>query len=61
MQNAENAGKYKNRVFQCNLCGWAHSSKSSVKAPQHADECPAIWIFEDWKPQTLEDLKFLKS
>ena len=60
-RNATAAEKYKNRVFKCKLCGWAYSNKYAKKAKEHGEECPAVWIFEDWKPQTLEALKFMKS
>ena len=64
-QNAENAVKYKNRVFKCNLCGWAHSIKSRVKALQHENECTAMWIFDGsqkrLKSQSLWNLSHLKS
>ena len=55
------AEKYKNRVFKCKLCKWAYSNNYAQKAKDHADECPAIWIYEDWKPQKQEKLKFIKS
>ena len=55
------AEKYKNRVFKCKLCGWAYSNKYAKKAKEHAEECPAIWIYQDWKPQKLETLKLIKS
>ena len=38
-----------------------HSNKASTKFEEHKDECPAIWIFEEWQPQKLQDLKFIKS
>ena len=60
-RDAASAEKYKNRVFKCKLCRWAYSNKYAPKAKEHKEECPAIWIFQDWKPQKLEDLKFIKS
>ena len=56
-----NAEKYKKRAFQCKLCKWGHSNKASKKVAEHEENCPAIWIFEDWQPQPLADLKFVKS
>ena len=56
-----NAEKYKSRAFQCKICKWGHSNKASKKVEEHKDECPAVWIFEEWQPQPLEDLKFVKS
>ena len=55
------AEKYKNRVFNCKLCGWAYSNKYAAKAKKHQEQCPAFWIYESWKPQKLEALKFVKS
>ena len=55
------AEKYKNRAYKCDLCGWAYSNKSHEKVDEHETDCPAIWIYEDWEPQTLQDLKFVKS
>ena len=60
-RDAAAAEKYKNRVFKCALCSWAYSNKYAPKAKQHAEECPVVWIFQDWKPQKLEALKFIKS
>ena len=60
-RDAASAEKYKNRVFKCKLCGWAYLNKYAPKAKEHKTECPAIWIFQDWKPQKLEALKFIKS
>ena len=55
------AAKYKSRTFKCRLCGWAYSDKYKDKAKSHAAKCPAIDIYKKWKPQKLEDLKFIKS
>ena len=60
-RDAGAAEKYKNRVFKCKLCGWAYSNKYAKKAKEHGEECPAIWIYQDWKPQKLETLKFIKG
>ena len=56
-----NAEKYKTRAFQCRICKWGHSNKASKKVEEHKDECPAVCIFEEWQPQPLENLKFVKS
>ena len=56
-----NAEKYKNRAFQCKICKWGHSNKGCKKVAEHEENCPAIWIFEDWQPQPLADLKFVQS
>ena len=56
-----NAEKCKGRAFQCKICKWEHSNKASKKVEEHKDKCPAVWIFEEWQPQPLEDLKFVKS
>ncbi len=53
--------KYANRAYKCDLCGWAYSDKYAKKAKLHAANCPAVWIFEDWKPQKLEALKSVQS
>ena len=55
------AAKYAKRAFRCKLCKWGYSNKYGDKAKEHAEDCPAVWIYEDWKPQTIEDLKFIKS
>ena len=60
-RDAASSEKYKNRVFKCKLCCWACSNKYAPKAKEYKEERPAIWIFQDWKPQKLEDLKFIKS
>ena len=56
-----NVEKYKSRAYQCSLCKWGHSNKSSDKVAEHEDDCPAYWIFQDWQPQPLASLKFVKS
>ena len=43
-----NAEKYKKGAFQCKLCKWGHSNKASKKVADHEENCPAIWIFENW-------------
>ena len=60
-RKSDSAAKYANRAFQCQICKWGYSDKYKDKAKEHAEECPASWIFEEWKPQSLEDLKFIKS
>ena len=55
------AEKYINRVFNCKLCGWAYSNKYVPKAKKHNEKCAAFWIYESWKPQKLEALKFVKA
>ena len=37
------------------------SNKASMKVADHKDNCPAIWIFEDWQPQSLTDLNARES
>ena len=54
-------GGAKNWAFKCALCGWGYSNKSHPKVAEHNEDCLAIWIFEEWSPQTLADLKFVKS
>ena len=39
----------------------ASLNKYAPKAKKHRDDCPAVWIFNDWKPQTLQALTFVKS
>ena len=56
-----NAEKYKKGAFQCKLCKWGRSNKASMKVAGHEENCPSIWIFEDWQPQPLACLKFVKS
>ena len=50
-------------LFQSNLLPKMsiRKNKYATKAKVHKKECPAIWIFQDWKPQKLEALKFIKS
>ena len=60
-RKAGNAEKYKRRVFKCPLCSWGYSNKYAAQAKKHKDDCPAHWIFEQWQPQNLQDLKFIKS
>ena len=55
------AEKYKNRVFVCKFCGWAYSNKYAPKVNEHSKECPSMFIFNNWQPQKLEALKFMKS
>ena len=41
-----------------------YSNKTHPKVAehiQHKDECPGVWIYEEWQPQKLEDLKFIKA
>ena len=52
---AGTAEKYKKRAFQCKICGWGYSNKTHKKVAQHKDECPGVWIYEEWQPQKLED------
>ena len=56
-RTAETAEKYKDWVFKCTICGWAYFNKYVPKFEKHAEECSAFWIFNDWKPQTLESLE----
>ena len=56
-----NSEKYKKQNFQCKLCTWGHSNKTSKKVANHEESFPSIWIFEDWQKQPLADLKFVKS
>eukprot|EP00493_Phyllostaurus_siculus_P013995 UN14206 len=51
----------KNRVFVCKLCGWAYSNKYAPKVKEHSKECPSMFIFNNWQPQKLEALQFMKS
>ena len=60
-RNPDNAEKYASRAYKCNICGWAYSDKSKDKAKAQASDCPSSWIYEEWKPQKLESLKFLKA
>ena len=39
------AENYKNRVFKCKLCGWAHSNKYAPKVKEHSKECPSMFVF----------------
>jgi len=55
------AEKYKNRFFICKLCSWAYSNKYAPKVKEHSKECPSMFIFNNWKLQKLEALKFIKS
>ncbi len=55
------AERYAKRAYKCPLCGYGHSSQYSDKAKAHDEECPSLWIFEDWQPQDLQALKFIKS
>ena len=57
----ENAEKYRSRAFQCKICKCGDSNKASMKAEKHKGEYPSVWIFEEWQPQPLADLKFVKS
>ena len=54
------ASKLSNATY-VTVCGWGYSNKSAPKLAEHKEDCPAIWIFEEWKPQPLEKLKFVKS
>ena len=45
-EKKKNAKKYKKRAFQCKLCKWGYSMKTSEKVKENANECPARWIFE---------------
>ena len=60
-RKADAAEKYKKRVFVCKLCGWAYSNKYAPKVKEHSKECPSMFIFNNWQPQKLEALKFMKS
>ena len=51
--------KYIKRFFNCELCGWAYSNKEKTKT--HSEKCAVFWIYKSWKPQKLEDLKFVKE
>ena len=48
-------------MFRCIICGWGYSHNSAPKAKAHGEDCPAVWIYEEWQPQNLADLKFVKS
>ena len=41
--------------------GSVYSNKTHPKVAEHKDECPGVWIYEEWQPQKLEDLKFIKA
>ena len=60
-KHSKNVILYANRVFTCKLCKCSYSDKYKPKAKKHANERPAMWIYEEWKPQTMEELKFIQS
>ena len=45
-----NTEKYAKGAFQCKLCKWWHSNKTSKKVADHEENCFEIWIFEEWQP-----------
>eukprot|EP00493_Phyllostaurus_siculus_P012094 UN12270 len=53
--------KCKNRAFICKLCDWACLNKDVHKDKEHSMECTSMFIVNNWQPQKLEELKFMKA
>ena len=41
--------------------GMQKNIRSEQESCGHEEDCLAIWIFEDWQPQNLAYLTFVKS